>query len=306
MSNLLIVVAGPTAVGKTDFSVELARRYNTSIISSDSRQIYKELTIGTAVPAKDILQEIPHYFIHSHSITQYYNASMYELAVLDLLKQLFRHTPVVILCGGSGLYTDAVCFGIDDLPEIDPEIRTNLMTKFKQEGIDSLRLQLKTLDPVYYKTVDLQNPKRILKALEVSLMSGKPYSSLLTHKPKKRPFNILFIGLNLPRHELFSQINQRVDEMIANGLVDEARSLYPTFISSHPQALNTVGYKELFSYFAGEITLNQAIVSIKSNTRKYARKQITYFNKNKQMKWFHPLAIDSAVRYIESAGINNH
>lgn len=292
----LIVITGPTAVGKTIVAVKLAHCFHTEVISCDSRQIYKELSIGTAVPAIEELDGIRHHFIRNKSIHQYYNASMYEQEVIELLKHLFRENDAVIMAGGSGMYIDAVCRGIDDLPSVDNDLRKQLQEKYKTEGIESLRLMLRKLDPEYYRSVDLKNSRRILKALEVTLMTGESYSSLLTHRNKKRDFKIIKIGLDIPRDKLYSKINMRIDRMIELGLVEEART-YFKFKSLN--ALNTVGYRELFRYFEGTVTLNEAIDLIKRNTRKYARRQLTWLRRYSDMEWFDPDDINAIRDYIE-------
>ncbi len=291
----LIVILGPTGVGKTSAGIELAKKLNTEIISSDSRQIYKELSIGTAVPSHKELAEVKHHFIQCKSAYDYYNASMFEFEVLELLDRLFGKYDHVLMVGGSGLYINAVCDGIDYLPSVDPELRKELIGKFENEGIEGLRKQLKLLDPVYYATVDLRNHKRILKAIEVSLLTGKPYSSFLKHRKKERPFNVVKIGLSMDRDELYKNINERVDRMMDNGLPDEARKYYK---DKHLNSLNTVGYKELFDHFENKTTLDKAIELIKRNSRNYARKQLTWFRKDKDIKWFDPGYIDRIIEFI--------
>jgi len=293
----LIVITGPTASGKTDVAIELATHFHTEIISSDSRQIYKELQVGTAVPAFEQLNKIKHHFIQNQSIHDYYNAYMFEVEVLGLLEKLFQKHPVVIMAGGSGMYIDAVCNGIDDLPTIDSQLRKDLMEKYQNEGIEYLRKQLKILDPVYYSNADLKNHKRMLKAIEVCLMTGRPYSSLLTGQKKERPFNIIKVGLNTDREILYDRINKRVDEMMNNGLLDEARSLVSC---RHLNSLNTVGYKELFEHFENKISLEEAVELIKRNTRRYAKRQLTWFQRDKEIKWFEPFQIDEILSYVDS------
>ena len=291
----LIVIAGPTAVGKSHIAVELAKHLETEIISCDSRQIYKELSIGTAVPDFSELAGIRHHFLQNKSIHRYYNASMFENEVLELLDDLFTTKNVVIMAGGSGMYIDAVCKGIDDLPSVDDEIRNQLQNQYQNEGIESLRTMLKKLDPDYYKTVDLKNTKRILKALEVSLMTGKAYSSFLTNLKKERSFEMIKTGLNIQREVLYERINTRVDRMIQQGLVDEAKRY---FEFRNLNALNTVGYKEIFMYLEGSLTLDEAIDLIKRNTRKYARRQLTWFRKYNDIKWFDPPDRDEIKKYV--------
>ncbi|MBE9467265.1 MAG: tRNA (adenosine(37)-N6)-dimethylallyltransferase MiaA [Bacteroidetes bacterium] len=295
MSKNLIVILGPTGIGKTDLSIDIAKELNTCIISSDSRQIYKELKIGTAVPSDEQLKKVKHYFIANKSICDYYNASQFEFEVIDLLNELFKTSNNVLMVGGSGMYIDAVCNGIDDLPTIDDEVRRNLASRLHNEGIDSLRTELHKIDPDYYLTADVKNPKRILKALEVFIMTGKPYSSFLTKNKKKRDFNIIKIGLNIDRQKLYERINLRVDIMIENGLEDEAREFYK---DKNLNALNTVGYKELFEYFDNKITLDKAIELIKRNSRHYAKRQLSWFNRDKSIKWFNTFEKEKIVDFI--------
>jgi len=276
MNKKLIVVAGPTAVGKTEYAIKLAKEIETEIISADSRQIYKEMKIGTARPTPEELAQVKHHFIATHSVTEYYNASKYEFEAIELIENLFKKYDNLVVGGGSGLYIDAILFGIDDLPAIDQNIRRELQEKFQNEGLESLRFMLKKLDPVYYDRVDLKNPKRILKALEVAIQTGKPYSSFLTGKAKKRNFEFEIIILNKERNVLHERINKRVDIMIENGLIDEARNLLKY---RHLTPLKTVGYRELFDFFDNKIDLQTAIELIKRNTRRYARRQITWFKK---------------------------
>ncbi len=296
MNKTLITILGPTATGKTDFAIRLAQKFNTEIISSDSRQMYREMKIGTATPRQTELNAVPHHFIGNLSIHDYYNASMFEEEVLSRLGDLFQEFSKVIMVGGSGMYIDAVCKGIDELPVVDPQIRLKLQEQYKTEGIGSLRIQLKLLDPDYYKTVDLKNPNRILKGLEISIMTGKPYSSFLTRKKKHREFRILKIGLDLPREVLYQKINHRVDLMVKTGLIEEARKLYPL---RSLNALNTVGYKELFLYFDGSINRAKAIELIKRNTRHFAKRQITWFKRDPEINWIHPDEFEKAVKLIE-------
>ena len=285
MSKTLLILLGPTGVGKTELSLEIAKYFNTEIISCDSRQIYKEMSIGTAVPDQRTLETIPHHFIRSHSIHDYYNASKFEVEVLERLELLFQKKDVVLMTGGSMMYIDALCKGIDDLPEVDGELRQSLMERMETEGIESLRNELRYHDPVYYNEVDLRNPKRILHALEICLMTGKPYSTFRINEPKKRPFNIVKLGLNLDREVLYNRINDRVDTMFINGLEKEAVDLFPF---RHLNSLNTVGYRELFDYFDGKISIEEAREKIKANSRKYARKQLTWFRRDPEITWFKP------------------
>jgi tRNA dimethylallyltransferase len=297
MNNYLIVVLGPTGIGKTGLGIEIATKLQTEIISTDSRQLFKELTIGTAVPSKEQLKKVKHHFIQTKSIYDYYNASMFETEVIELLVSLFVLHQSVVMVGGSGFYIDAVCNGIDDIPPVNMELRDKLMELHKTEGIESLRTQLKLLDPDYYAVADLRNYKRILKALEVSLMTGRPYSSLMTKQRKHRDFKIIKIGLNRNRTELHHIINKRVDNMIEDGLVEEAKLFNK---DRHLNSLNTVGYKELFDCFDNKTSLDEAIELIKRNSRRYARRQLTYFNRDKEIKWFHPDDVNLILEYIEN------
>lgn len=297
MQKNLIVLVGPTGIGKTSAGIKIARHFNTEIVSSDSRQIYKELKIGTAVPNKNEQASVKHHLIHSHSIHESYNASKFEHEALVLLKKLFSKNEIVLLVGGSMLYIDAICKGIDIMPDADPEIRKNLKNQLGKEGIESLRLQLKKLDPDYYHLVDLKNPNRIVHALEICLMTGKTFSSFRSHPQKKRPFSILKIGLNCERDELHRRINNRVDKMIEAGLEKEARKVYP---QKHLNALNTVGYREWFAHFDGEIQREKAIELIKRNSRRYARKQLTWFRKDAEINWFEPDKTEQIISFIEN------
>ncbi|MCD6661628.1 MAG: tRNA (adenosine(37)-N6)-dimethylallyltransferase MiaA [Lentimicrobium sp.] len=282
---LLIVIAGPTAVGKTAVSIEVAEYFGCSIISADSRQFYRDLKIGTAAPDALQLYRVKHYFVGQLALDERYDVSKYETEVLALLSDLFSENPVVVLTGGSGLYIQAVCEGLDNLPDSDPEIRAELRLKYEEEGIAVLRSMLQKLDPEYYAKVDLANPNRLLRALEVCLSTGKPFTSFRTDQKTERPFNILKIGLDLPRNELHQRINARVEQMMADGLETEARNYY-SFRDLN--ALNTVGYKELFEYFDGNCTLSEAVEKIKTNTRRYARRQLTWFRRDKAMLWCRP------------------
>jgi len=283
--NTLAVILGPTGIGKTDLSIEVAKELNAEIISCDSRQMYRELKIGTAVPEPIQLEQVKHHFIGNLSIHDYYNASEFEFETLNLLTNLFKHKKYAVMTGGSGLYIDAVVNGIDELPTIDKNIRKNLLDKLQNHGVEKLKEQLQQVDPDYYASADLNNPKRILKALEVFEMTGKPYSSLRTNTKKERPFNIIKIGLKMERGELYNRINLRVDKMLEAGLIDEAKQF---FAYKHLNSLNTVGYKELFGYFNKDYDLQEAIRLIKRNSRRYAKRQITYWNRDKTIQWFHP------------------
>lgn len=280
--HTLLVLLGPTGVGKTEWSLRIAEKLGSPILSADSRQIYKGMTIGTAAPTVAQLQRVKHFFVGTLFPEEYYSASEYEREVLSLLHKLHGQYPVVVMAGGSMMYIDAVCKGIDDIPTIDETLRSELQTLYRNEGIDPIRRQLKILDPVFYDEVDLKNPKRVIHALEVCLMAGKPYSSLRSNTKKERPFRIVKIGFTRNREDLYDRINRRVDQMIEEGLIEEARSFYP---QRHLNSLNTVGYKELFDYFDGNCPLDVAIEKIKQHTRNYARKQITWFKKDKETVW---------------------
>ena len=293
----LIILLGPTGVGKTDLSIEIAQMLNSPIISADSRQIYKELKIGTAAPSEDQLRAVKHYFIAEKSIFEYYNASMFEVEVLDLLTELFETVDNVLMVGGATLYINSVCYGIDDLPNIDTEIRNNLIERLEKEGIESLRFELKRIDPQYYAKADINNSKRILKALEVYLMTGKPYSSFLTKTGKQRDFEIVQIGLNRDRDELYRRIDLRVDQMVAEGLELEARQF---FEHRKLNSLNTVGYKEWFEYFDGKISRDEAIELIKRNSRRYAKRQLTWFNRYKEINWFDAKTPEKVISFVKN------
>ncbi|HOU30439.1 MAG TPA: tRNA (adenosine(37)-N6)-dimethylallyltransferase MiaA [Bacteroidales bacterium] len=297
MQNTLIVVVGPTGVGKTELSIDLAGHFKTEIISCDSRQFYREMVIGTSAPTEEQLSKVRHHFVRFLSVTDYYSASMYERDVLKLLPELFSRNPLVILTGGSGLYVDAVCIGIDDIPDVDPAAREKYWNLYQRDGIESLRIALKLLDPDYYRIVDLKNHKRIIRALEICETTGRPYSSFLKKEKRQRDFRIIKIGLERPRDELYTRINERVDRMIGEGLVEEAHNLLKY---RHLNALQTLGYKELFEYFDGKITLETAISLIKRNSRRYAKRQITWWARDKEIRWFNPLQKDDIIMYIET------
>lgn len=279
----LITVIGPTAIGKTALAIVLAKHFRTEIISADSRQFFKEMSVGTAVPSPGELNAVTHHFIQNLSIQNDYSVGDFERDALIKLKQLFKKYTTAIMVGGSGLYVDAVCKGLDDFPAVDPEIRKNLKSRLAETGILSLQNELKQVDFSTYSQIDLENPQRLIRALEICLASGKPYSSFLSASKSPRAFNSVKIGLNAPREVVYNRINQRVDQMIENGLVDEARRLFPY---KHLNALQTVGYKELFSYFGGEINLEFAIEEIKKNTRRFAKRQFTWFKKDEEILWF--------------------
>lgn len=293
---LLVLITGPTAVGKTTVAIALAKMLGTVILSADSRQFYAELNIGTAKPDATQLSEIQHYFIGQLSITDYYNVARYEEDVLQLLPFLFEKHPVVLMVGGSGLYIDAVCRGIDDFPDPTPEMRDYLKGILVGKGIAKLQELLRQYDPAHSLAVDIANPKRLLRALEVCMTTGKPYSEQRMNQAKLRSFRVIKIGLNLPRPELFARINQRVDSMMAAGLLEEVKQLIPL---RHLNALNTVGYKELFTYLDGEISLERAVENIKTNTRRYAKRQLTWFKRDLEMKWFEPQQIVEILKHIK-------
>lgn len=292
----LIVLIGPTGVGKTELSLKIAENYHTEIISADSRQLYADLKIGTAAPTREQLERVRHHFVGTLQLTDYYSAAQYEADVLNTLNQLFQIHPVVLLTGGSMMYVDAVCKGIDDIPTVDKETRELMIHRYETEGLERLCAELKLLDPEYYNIVDLKNPKRVVHALEICYMTGKTYTSFRTRSNKKRPFHILKIGLKRDREELYERINRRVDQMIDEGLVEEARSVYPY---RHLNSLNTVGYKEIFNYLDGTWTLPFAIEKIKQNSRIYSRKQMTWFKRDADIVWFHPDETDKIEAYIQ-------
>ena len=297
MKKTLVVLTGPTGVGKTELSLRIAELLGSPVLSCDSRQIFREIPIGTAAPSPEQLGHVKHYFIGDHSIHDYYSAARFETEVLDLLeKELFPKHHSILMTGGSMLYIDAVCKGIDDMPDVDGDLRENLLEQYRNVGIDPLLAQLKLLDPEYYHQVDLKNYKRVMHGLEICLMTGKPFSSFRQHSAKQRSFDIVKICLNRERSELYDRIDQRVIDMMQQGLCEEARSLYPL---RRLNALNTVGYKELFAYFDGDISLEEAIVCIQNNTHKYARKQLTWFRKDKDYHWFHPENIEEIVQLLK-------
>jgi len=292
----LLVLLGPTGVGKTNISIRLAERFSAPIISSDSRQFYRELKIGTAAPTEAELRQIPHYFIGSHSIFDKYNCGQFEIDVLKLLNELFKTHSTVMLVGGSMMYIDAVCSGIDDIPTIDCETRNFWLAQYKEKGAEFIQNELKRLDIEHYNRVDLNNHKRVLHALEICSIIGRPYSEIRTGKTKKRPFNIVKIGLNRPREELYERINARVEQMMTDGLLNEAAQFYE---HRHLNTLNTVGYKELYEYMSGKISLDEAVDLIKRDSRRYAKRQISWFNRDKEIHWFHP---DNESEILEFCG----
>jgi tRNA dimethylallyltransferase len=297
MSPTLVAIIGPTAVGKTEIGVQLAEHFSSEIISADSRQMYRELKVGTALPSSEQLSRAKHHLIGNLSIHDYYNASMFEQDVLRLLSEIFPRNPIAFMVGGSTLYVNAVFHGIDDLPSVDPELRKDLQKQYLEQGIEFVRMKLKLLDPEYYQRVDLKNPNRLLKAIEISLMTGQPYSTLLTAPKVQRNFNIIKIGLNMEREILFDRINRRVDEMFDEGLPEEARELFPY---KQLNSLNTVGYKELFQFLEGTISLDDAKEQIRKNTRNYAKRQLTWFKRDQEITWFDPSNFDDILLHLKS------
>jgi tRNA dimethylallyltransferase len=305
MEKILLVLAGPTASGKTACGINLAKHYHTEIISADSRQVYRETSIGTAVPSAAQLAAVPHHFIRTVSLRQTYNASIFEQQVLEKLQQLFSKNDLVLMVGGSGLYIEAVCGGIDALPSADPALRNTLHERYEKEGLRSLTDQLRELDPRSYERVDLNNPLRVMKALEVTLQTGRPYSGFLSQTSKNRPFSIIRVALHMDRELLYQRINDRVDRMMAQGLLEEVRHLQDY---RGLTAMKTVGYRELFRYLDGEIPLEEAVDLIKRNTRKFARKQITWFRKENRYRWIEAETeennhvsgcMEAVIRYVE-------
>lgn len=296
-AKTLIVITGPTAVGKTALCLEIAQHFGIPIINADSRQIYRELKIGTASPTDEQLRQVPHYLVGTLSLQDYYSASLFEQQVLEILNKEFQKHDIALLTGGSMMYIDAVCDGIDDIPTVDDETRNMLKRRLADEGLEALVEELKVLDPEYYNIVDKQNPRRVVHGLEICLMTGKTYTSFRKKEKKQRPFHIVKIGVNRPREELYLRINQRVDQMMADGLLEEVRSVYD---QRNSNALNTVGYKELFDYIDGRWSLEEAVERIKGNTRRYARKQLTWFKRDEEIRWFHPEQQQDILNYIIS------
>lgn len=293
----LISIVGPTAVGKTALTLELGRQFNTEIISADSRQFYKELNIGTAKPSQEELNQVPHHFINSHSIQDTFSAGDFEKDGLAKIDSLFQRHDLLLMVGGSGLFVNAVIEGMDDLPRPKEGLRELLNQNYKEKGINFIRERLSKIDPVYYKAVDISNPQRMIRAIEVFETTGIPFSIWRKNNKKERNFRTLSIGLNIERNLLYDQINQRVDDMINNGLLKEVENLLP-FKEYSP--LKTVGYTELFDYIDGKYTLEEAVAKIKQNTRKYAKRQLTWFRKNQNTVWFNPNEIPAVINYIES------
>ena len=294
--HTLIVLIGPTGVGKTELSLRLAEHFHTCIVSADSRQLYADLKIGTAAPTPEQLQRVQHHFVGTLKLTDYYSAAQYEAEVMKKLDELFKRHNVIVLTGGSMMYVDAVCKGIDDIPTVDEETRKTLMQHYENVGLERLCAELKILDPEYYDIVDKKNPKRVIHALEICYMTGQTYTSFRTSQTKERPFNIIKVGLRREREELYERINKRVDIMMEDGLLEEAKSVYQY---KDLNSLNTVGYKEMFKYLDGEWELPFAIEKIKQNSRIYSRKQVTWFKRDTDITWFHPDDTDNIISFIE-------
>jgi len=297
MNKTLIIIAGPTAIGKTALAISLAQHFKTEIISADSRQFYREMNIGTAKPSQEELSAVKHHLINSHSILDQFNAGDFEKRSIELINNLFLVHDQVILAGGSGLFINAVCHGFDQLPAATEETRNNINKVLEEKGIVYLQEWLKKVDPIYFEEVDLFNPQRIIRALEVFESSGKTFSSLRTNIKKQRPFNIVKIGLNSDRDKLYDRINIRVDQMVRDGLIEEVESLKSY---RHLNPLNTVGYSEILDFLDGNITREEAIEKIKQNTRRFAKRQITWFKKSEDIKWFKPDELDSIIQYLNS------
>lgn len=294
-NKTLIVITGPTGVGKTEATLHIAEHFNVPVINADSRQIFSEIPIGTAAPTAEQQQRVQHYFVGNHHLEDYYSASLYEQDVLNIINS--QHTPISLLSGGSMMYIDAVCNGIDDIPTILPEIREDMMRRLETEGLEQMCNLLRELDPEHWNIVDRNNPRRVIHALEICIQTGKTYTSFRSNTIKERPFNIIKVGLNRDRDELYNRINQRVLDMIEEGMIEEALQVYPKRTLN---SLNTVGYKELFEYLDGLTTLDETIFKIQSNTRRYARKQLTWYKKDTDFQWFNPDNIEEILNYIHT------
>ena len=294
-NKTLIVITGPTGVGKTEATLRSAEHFNVPVINADSRQIFSEIPIGTAAPTAEQQLRVQHYFVGNHHLEDYYSASLYEQDVLNIINS--QHTPISLLSGGSMMYIDAVCNGIDDIPTILPEIREEMMKRLEAEGLEQMCNLLRELDPKHWKIVDRNNPRRVIHALEICIQTGKTYTSFRSNTIKDRPFNIIKVGLNRDRDELYNRINQRVLDMIEEGMIEEALQVYPKRTLN---SLNTVGYKELFEYLDGLTTLDEAIFKIQSNTRRYARKQLTWYKKDTAFQWFNPDNIEEILNYVHT------
>ena len=294
-NKTLIIITGPTGVGKTEATLRIAEHFNVPVINADSRQIFSEIPIGTAAPTAQQQRRVPHYFVGNHHLEDYYSASLYEQDVLNLINS--QDTSISLLSGGSMMYIDAVCKGIDDIPTIRPEIREEMMRRLELEGLEEMCNLLRKLDPEHWEIVDRKNPRRVLHALEICIQTGKTYTSFRSNTTKERPFNIIKIGLNRDRNELYDRINQRVLNMIDEGMIKEALHVYPKRTLN---SLNTVGYKEMFEYLDGLTTLDETIFKIQSNTRKYARKQLTWYKKDDDLQWFNPDNVEEILKYIST------
>lgn len=292
----LVVIVGPTGSGKTDLSIRIALHYGAPILSTDSRQMYRGMPVGTAQPTFEQLQAVEHHFIASHDIGDNLSCGEYETQAIACLEKLFAEHDCVVAVGGSGLYVKALCEGMDDLPQADENLRRELAVRLEAEGLEALAAQLGTLDPDYYEAVDRNNPARVVRALEVCLQTGRPYSQLRTGMRRKRGFDIVKVGVDLPREALYERIDRRVDRMLADGLEAEARAMYPY---RHLNALQTVGYREFFDYFDGRISYDQAVELIKRNSRRYAKRQLTWFRRDPEIRWFRPDETDSIISYID-------
>lgn len=292
----LIVVAGPTAVGKTAVAIRLAHYFDTAIVSADSRQVYREMTVGTAKPSPAERKEVDHYFVDTHSVVDDYDAATYAEEALAVIHEHFKHRNEVILCGGSGLYIKAVCEGFDEMPPVPDEIRRDLTEKFREHGIEWLQEQMRLLDPEGLLSMDAKNPHRLIRALEVRIHTGKPITSFRSNDKRKHDFAIVKIGLELPREELYQRIDQRMEEMIAGGLFEEARNLYPL---RHRNALQTVGYQEIFGFMENKYKWEECVRLLKRNSRRYAKRQLTWFRKDPEFTWFSPHDVDAIIQYIE-------
>lgn len=294
-NKTLIIITGPTGVGKTEATLRIAEHFNVPVINADSRQIFSEIPIGTAAPTAQQQRRVPHYFVGNHHLEDYYSASLYEQDVLNLINS--QDTSISLLSGGSMMYIDAVCKGIDDIPTIRPEIREKMMRRIELEGLEEMCNLLRKLDPEHWEIVDRKNPRRVLHALEICIQTKKTYTSFRSNTTKERPFNIIKIGLNRDRNKLYDRINQRVLNMIDEGMIEEALRVYPKRTLN---SLNTVGYKEMFEYLDGLTTLDEAIFKIQSNTRKYARKQLTWYKKDDNLQWFNPDNVEEILKYIST------
>ncbi len=294
-NKTLIVITGPTGIGKTETTLRIAEHFNVPVINADSRQIFSEIPIGTAAPTAEQQLRVQHYFVGNHHLEDYYSASLYEQDVLNIINS--QHTPISLLSGGSMMYIDAVCNGIDDIPTILPEIREEMMKRLEAEGLEQMCNLLRELDPEHWKIVDRNNPRRVIHALEICIQTGKTYTSFRSNTIKDRPFNIIKVGLNRDRDELYNRINQRVLDMIEEGMIEEALQVYPKRTLN---SLNTVGYKELFEYLDGLTTLDEAIFKIQNNTRRYARKQLTWYKKDTAFQWFNPDNIEEILNYVHT------